>query len=118
MAKIDTFEDRNQVNAKIRILIALAETLRYASKLIYQTARGARAMVAEVATNKTLSSFPEIINLLESADRVALDDPMGFGGICKQVATELYSEVADLEEEREAFTKGKLPNRLKGLVDG
>jgi hypothetical protein len=116
-AKIENFEDRNAVNATIRRLITFAETLKYASKLIYQTARGARAMVSEIASNKVLSSFPDVVNKLDEAHKVALDDPRKFADICKDAATELYNRVSDLEDERTQFTRGDQPKRLKGLVD-
>jgi hypothetical protein len=116
-AKIENFEDRNAVNATIRRLVAFAETLKYASKLIFQTARGARAMVSEVTANKVLSSFPDVVRMLEEADKIALDDPRKFADICKDAARELYNRVSELETERSEFTRGDNPARLKGLVD-
>ena len=116
-AKIENYEDRNQVNATIHTLITFADTLKYAAKLIFQTARGARKMIAELSSNKTLSSFPEVVDLLDEADKIALDDPRKFADICKQAAIEIKNKIADLEEERTEFTHEKLPKRLKGLVD-
>ena len=116
-ANLVTHDDRNRLNATVRKLVALAETLKYASKLIYQTARGARAMVGEVTANKTMTSFPEIKELLEEADKVALDSPQKFADLCKQAAQDLYIKVSELEDARHKFVRETLPGGLKGLRD-
>jgi hypothetical protein len=116
-AKLENFEDRNRLNETSKKLISLAETLKYAAKLIYQTARGARAMVGQVAQNKVLTSFPDVVEMLDEADKVAIDSPQKFAEICKVAATELYNRVSELDEKREMFTRQTLPDRLKGLRD-
>lgn len=114
-AKLTDFEDRNITNDTIRELTALSELLKYAAKLIFQTARGARAMVMQISKNKVLSSYPGVKDILAKADRIAIDSPRKFAEHCKSAAERLLREVADLEDERESFTRDTLPNRLKGL---
>jgi hypothetical protein len=116
-AKLENFEDRNITNNKIRELTSLSELLRYASKLIYQTARGARAMVSQIARSKVLSSYPAVTELLEQADRVAIDSPLKFADMCKNAASMIAENVVDLEHERDTFTGNTLHKRLKGLQD-
>jgi hypothetical protein len=116
-SQLDNFEDRNIVNEKIRELSALAELLSYASKLIYQTARGARGMVAQIAKSKVLSSYPGIKDILAKADNIAIDSPHKFSDYCKDAASRLKIEMVDLEDEREEFTHDKLSNRLKGFPE-
>jgi hypothetical protein len=116
-SKIENFDDRNDVNGRIKQLTALAELLRYGAKLIYQTARGARAMVGQVADNKVMSSFPTITNILAEADTIAIDSPGKFAYLCKAAADILLHRVADLEVERDEWTHELNPQRVKGFVD-
>lgn|SRR4051812_29949291 len=116
-ARIEDLDDRNDTNARIQKLIALAELLRYSAKLVFQTARGARALAGQVATNKSLSSFPTVQDVLQEADRVALDSPKKFGELCKAAAQIIEERIADLESERHEWTQHTNPNRLKGLVE-
>lgn len=117
LARIENFDDRNDVNLRIKKLIALAELLKYCAKLVYQTQRGAKALASNVASNKTLSSFPEVLDILTKADKVAMDNPQTFGDYCKEAAKILDEKRVDLEDEREEFTQDKLPKRMKGIVD-
>jgi hypothetical protein len=113
-AKLNTFDDRNRINTTIQKLVSVAETLKYAAKLIYQTARGARAMVKQIANSKVLSSFPDVVEVLETADRIALDSPKDFADYCHMAAEKLDERIVDLEEERKTFTQQALPNKMKG----
>jgi hypothetical protein len=117
-AQIRNFEDRNQYNDIIRRLRAFADSLGYASKLIYMTARGARQMVAELNDHKAMSSFPNIQGVLRQADRVALDSPDKFARCCIAAAEMLMHIADDLEEQRHAFLEGDEADKVKkGLVD-
>jgi hypothetical protein len=115
VATIMSDDDRNHANARIRKMIALSELLRYAAKLIYQTARGARALAAEVGSNKTISSFPQIVDILTEADQLAMDSPRKFADLCKQAAQLLEEAVVDIEDDRHAYVEGL--GKHKGLVD-
>lgn len=116
--QIENNEDRNAQNSRIRKLRALSELLKYAAKLIYQTARGARALAGEIADHKTISSFPEIIDILSEADRIAIDSPQKFSWLCHRAAEIMDVKAVELEEEREDFVNGlSSPLPKKGLVD-
>lgn len=117
LAKIDSYEDRNNVNERIVKLQALVDTLRYAAKLINQTQRGARKMVAKVRENKTLSSYDSIIDTLAQADKCAMDSPQKFSHFVNQAAKVIEDKISELEEERLNFTEKTLPNRMKGWRD-
>jgi hypothetical protein len=116
-AKIDTFEDRNNVNERILKLEALVDVLRYAAKLVYQTARGARKMVADVADNKSIDSYEEVKMTLAAADKCAIDSPNKFSLFCNHAAKILEGKKTNLEDMRTEFTEEELPKRLKGLAD-
>ena len=117
LAKIDSFEDRNQINERIVKLRALSETLRYAAKLVHQTQRGARKMVSDIRENKTLDSYESIIDVLAKADLCAMDSPNKFELFCNHAAQVIEDKVSELEDERLTYTEETLPKRLKGLRD-
>lgn len=104
IAKLETFEDRNITNEQILKLQALSAALRYAVRLVYQTARGARKMADTVRNNKTLSSYDSILGLLAKADMCAMDSPLKFGIFCTRAANEIDNRVSELEQEREDFS--------------
>lgn len=104
--KIDNFSDRNLVNSRIESLIGIADMLDYCARLVYQTQRGARRVVAELRANKKISSFPIVIELLDKADNVAMDSPSKFADLCKQAAMELDRRISKLIELREEFADG------------
>ena len=116
-SQIENFDDRNSANTRIRKLIALSELLKYAAKLIYQTARGARALASEIADNKTLSSFPDVTDILIEADKIAIDSPQKFAILCHHAAEMLDARAQELEDERHAWTEEGKQQRVKGLVD-
>jgi len=95
----------------------LAELLRYASKLIYQTARGARALAGDIATNKVVSSFPEVKEMLTLADECAMDSPMKFSDLCKSAAKLLEEQVVDVEDDRHDYVESLGVKVKKGLQD-
>lgn len=113
---IKNFDDRNLVNAKIHHLEEISDMLRYVSKLVYQTARGAKGMLKEILGNKRLSSYPAIQSKLTEAVRKALDSPQAFAVLCHQAANDIDFRVADLKEAREDFVHGGTPVQ-KGIVD-
>lgn len=117
LAKIDSFEDRNHINERIVKLESLADTLRYAAKLIHQTQRGARKMVSMVKENKTLSVYESILDVLDAADRCAMDSPNKFALFCNHAAKVIEDKIVELEEAREEFTEDTLPKRMKGWRD-
>lgn len=104
--KIDNFSDRNLVNSRIESLTGIADMLDYCARLVYQTQRGARGVVAELRANKKISSFPIVIELLEQADKVAMDSPSKFADLCKEAAIELDRRISKLVELREEFSDG------------
>ncbi len=117
LSKIDSFEDRNNINERIVKLQALVDVLKYAAKLVFMTQRGAKRMVADVRDNKTLSSYESITDFLTLADRCALDAPDKFALFCNRAAIEIENKVSELEEARVEFTEKTLPHRMKGWRD-
>ena len=108
---VNNFEDKNRVNHSIKYLSEISNTLKYASQLVYQTGRGARKMVEELANHKVLSSYPDFISPLKKADRLAIDNPKTFASICNDVAYQIDQLVKEFEEERESFA---FPSETKG----
>jgi hypothetical protein len=111
---IEDFSDRNIVNAQIRALEDISDLLRYCSQLVYQTQRGARGVVAKIRSNKKVSSFPIVIEILDQADSIALDSPARFADLCKSAAFELDQKVKKLIKLRNDFSHGLLdPSKPK-----
>jgi len=111
--KIKDFQDRNLLNAQIRSLEQMSELLNYCSQLVYQTQRGARSVAAQIRDNKKISSFPNIVMLLEKADKIALDSPAKFAELCKEASFELDVRIKKLVKVREDFVKDEDPNKIK-----
>jgi len=101
---ISNLSDRNLVNARIHNLEKLAKMLEYASRLVHQTQRRARELVQNIMSDKRLSSFPNIKDILSSADKIALDSPNKFEDLCKSAVDEISVRIGDLKEERRKFT--------------
>ena len=116
-AQLENFNDRNRINAIAHRLKEFAESLDYAKKLIFQTGRGARAMVSQITDHETLSSFPTIRDLLKEADKTALDNPHKFADFCQEAAVLMKAEVEDIELQRHHFLAGDEGKPRKGLVD-
>jgi len=114
---ISNFKDRNLVNARIHNLEKLSKTLTYASRLIHQTQRRARELLQSVMSDKRLSSYPTIKDILVSAHKVALDSPNKFESLCKSAVEEIDIRIGDLKEERLKFTHKDEKESQKGWTD-
>jgi hypothetical protein len=114
---IDDFSDRNLVNHSIDRLEKVSETLLYCAELIYQTGRGARKMVSQISASKIMSTYPDVVDMLDAANRIALDSPKKFAELCEAAAKKLQSQAMHLKDERSLFIEETNPNRMKGWVD-
>lgn len=112
---ISDFSDRNDQNERIRKLEEFSERLIYASKLVYQTSRGAREVVSSIRTSKTLSSFPSVIDVLSKADVVAMDSPVKFRELCLAAAEAIRQRIVILKTKREDFSENTMSEKLKNL---
>jgi hypothetical protein len=111
--EMDGFDDRNRLNEKIRRLEGIAAMLSYASRLIFQTQRGARLLVQQAMAEKSLSSYPQVIEILGQADSVALDSPYKFSDYCLASMDEIVIRAKNLKRQREDWTNEGGPK--KGL---
>lgn len=103
--RINDFADRNLINEKIRSLQSMSDTLMYCAQLVFQTQRGARSVVSQIRNSKKLSSFTNIITILDKADKLALDSPYQFGELCKAASLEIDIRVDKLIQIRKDFAK-------------
>lgn len=110
--KIDNFSDRNLINARIKDLSDLADMLDYCARLVYQTQRGARNVASQIRNNKKVSSFPNVVDILDKADQLAMDSPSKFAELCKDAAFELDQRINKLKAMRKEFA-AKPVNYLK-----
>lgn len=110
---MDGFDDRNSLNEKINRMEGIAAMLSYASRLVYQTQRGARLLVQQAMAEKCLSSYPVIIEYLGKADDFALDSPVKFADYCLVSMDEIVKRAKNLKKQRKDWTNDGGPK--KGL---
>lgn len=113
---LETFEDRNLLNDKIKHLKEIGEKLSELSKIVFQDAKVAKSMNFELANNNKVGNHPNLQNALLEADLLALDSPWRFSDICLAAADMVDGEIRRLERERRQFAKETMPNRMKGWV--
>ena len=109
--------DRNIINEKIRYLEHVNEQLKRLSKVIFQDGTYAKNTNMKLATDKKLSAYESIQSLLLQADKIALDSPWKFSGICLDVVDEIDKKVASLKKQRKELIEVTLPNKMKGWVN-
>lgn len=114
---IETFEDRNIINEKIRFFESARDTVYKLGKIVFQDAAGSKVVNFSIANHKTLTSYPTIRELMLQADQIALDSPWRFAQICVVVADEFNARIKKMEKAREIFTNKDNPTRMKGWVD-
>lgn len=100
---INNFTDRNTVNAQIRALQAMVESLDRAIEISEQTQGGAIKIAEDVMTNKKISSFPDCVAALRVAIKVAKDSPKKFGHYCAIAAEILEKRIGNLINMRNEF---------------
>ena len=114
---VESFEDRNRVNASIKHLETIANDLEYLAKLVYQTARGARNMLKQIISHQRLSNYPPIQSILFKAYSQALDSPVDFSSSCKQASHEIQKIIKKLNKERKDYVEGLKMKFKKGIQD-
>lgn len=114
---IENFTDRNLINAQIRSLEDISSLLSYCSQLVFQTQRGAQGVVAKIRQDKKVSSFPNVLEILDKADKLALDSPPRFAELCKTAAFEIDLRIGKLIKLRKDYGAGikDLSKPQKGL---
>ena len=100
---LESFEDRNRINARIRWFKQLAEKIDYLSQYIYQNAPHAKAFVDNLIEDKRMSSFPEMQKLLGHASYKALDNYKEFAECCIEIKGKLLDEIIEMEKARNNF---------------
>lgn len=112
-SKLETFEDRNRLNARIRLFKKVAAQLQYLQKYVYQNAPHAKRFVETLAKSKEMSSFPEIKEKLERAGNTALDNYKIFAQLCQECMDEIVEKVGEMEQERNTFMKSFIEKKDK-----
>lgn len=112
-AKIETFEDRNSLNNRIRTLKKMTQILSYLKDYVYQNAPHAKKIILNFAEDKIISSFPSIKKLLMDAYERALDNYKNFGEICEITINTLYKKIKELEKDRSDFSNKYQVSKLK-----
>jgi len=108
------FESRNIANAQIHTLSSMLDSLKYASKLVFQNARLARESTNIIINNKKISSFPVLEDILIEAYKSALDSPWRFAQLCNEAVIKLGIEIKTLEKKRKEFSRPG-DKTIKGL---
>ena len=112
------FDERNIINHKIMYLESLSETMLELSKLVFQSGKNTKLANYNIVSDKKITSYPELRDILIKADACALDNPWKFAGLCEEAAYQIEGMVWGLKDERRDFTLGKDKTKVqKGWVD-
>ena len=114
---IEFFNDRNIVNDKIKFFKKIVECLQDISKIVFQSSRVAREVNKKILNHKKISSYPKIKDVLQEADKAALDSPWRFAAFCKIAIDEIDRRVIGLEDDRGHYIDKKLPAKMKGFFE-
>jgi hypothetical protein len=114
---LNSMEDRNRLNLRIREFKKMAEDFAYLRKYIFQNAPHAQRVVAKYMNDKKMSSYPELKKILEVAYLKARDNYKEFAAICDQILEKIYNEVKQMEDIRSDFVNNVLPERLKKRIN-
>ena len=115
--QLETLEDRNVLNDKIKYLEMIGEQLGELSRIVFQNAKTAKTMNFELANNKKVSNHPKLKDIMMYADQIALDSPWKFADTCLSAADFIDEEIIRLKREREKFSNETLPKRMKGWFE-
>ncbi|KKL04438.1 hypothetical protein LCGC14_2616060 [marine sediment metagenome] len=110
------FKERNIINAKIKYLEEIKETLTDISKIIFQSGKTAKDINIIIVGSKKITSYPKIRDILIDADHIALDSPWKFSGLCHQAIDKINQLVGKLKKERDDFTFQDSKRPRKGWV--
>ncbi|MFW6173755.1 MAG: hypothetical protein ACOC5T_08425 [Elusimicrobiota bacterium] len=118
---IETFNDRNDLNKRIRDFQKIVKTLKYVAKHLYMNAPAAKNIINRIKKNKKMSSFPDIIDLLNTIEDKILDNRHVAFEFCHRVIKKLQDKIDDMIEERDDFVpqrKGDDSNLPRGKPRG
>jgi hypothetical protein len=110
-------DDRNVLNDKIHFFEDLGEQVRKLSKVVFQDGVYAQNATLKIATDKKLSSHPELQDLMIEANRIALDSPWKFADICLMTVEQIEKRIADTKRLRKKLVEDILPRKMRGWVD-
>jgi len=114
---INNFTDRNLVNDKIHYFEKISDRIYYMGKIAFQSQLDAKKEAYAIAQEKTMTSYPDIVDILSRAERIALDSPWKFRELCAMALTEVDIRLKTLVKERKRFTEEKLPSKMRGWID-
>jgi len=114
---INNFTDRNLVNDKIHYFEKISDRIYYMGKIAFQSQLDAKKEAYAIAQEKTMTSYPDIVDILSRAGRIALDSPWKFRELCAMALTEVDIRLKTLVKERKRFTEEKLPAKMRGWID-
>lgn len=110
--KIQNLNERNLINKKIIILKNIIAELNYLIKYVFQNASDAKKRISVILNSKHLSSYIGVKKLLELAESKSLDNYKATSDICKDIVSELFIRLTDLEKERRRFVEKESPKML------
>jgi len=112
-----TFEDRNLLNAKIKMFKNVVMILSKLARGAYQNMPEAKKILLTIADDKTTSSYPRIKALLMEAHKIALDNYTKFGEICGAARDKFHDEINIMEVKRNTFCTETLPGQMKARFE-
>ena len=111
-AKIESFRQRNEINARIQAFKSAIGILEYLKKYVYQNAPHAKQIALQIAGDKKMSSYPKAREILVQGAERALDNYYAFAQACEQAVDILYQAIKEMQEERSEFVQKFLPEQM------
>jgi len=86
--------------SRVNDLSEISEYIKYISEIVFQTGRGASNMLNQIIKNKKLSSFKDVLEILEIALKLYIDNPRKFSKLCMQSARKLDFHIKNLGKKK------------------
>jgi len=115
---LETLGDRNNLNKRIIEFKEAIRILKYVAKYVFQNAAHAKKVVENLAKNKRMSSFPELVKKLLYAASKALDNYKDFAITCNEVQSYISVEVINMEKIRKDFSDNIYPEKVRERING
>ena len=109
--KLETFEDRNRLNARIQEFKRFVAQLRYISEYVFQNAPHAKEVIKSIMDSKSMTSYPKIQERLKGAYDKALDHYPTCAKLCIDAMDTIFSEIDEMKQERKEFSEKTIPER-------
>lgn len=102
-SSIKTYEDRNNLNKKIKDLEIILSDIKIIKDNILRNPENAKKSISKISTYKILSSYPKVLKIINNILDVIRDNPHKAKFLCGLLFDEIYLRIKKFKQEREVF---------------